>query len=470
MTPGLGAVSFTHTACVTCTTAGRQWQGNHKFQLKQFEEAIRLYSKAISMADHVPSYYNNRAAAHFELRNFRAAVRDCEKAVELDPTYVKSWVRRAKALVELGDFREAAEQLARAHQLQASPDLLREHQRVLEVADKMERGVAACQAEDYAQARMVLGDLLRETNAVAVVLWAARAELGLGIVDRVLRLTLQVLRNDSSHVGAYVVRGQAMFLSGEFDSAEQVLREALRLNPDDDEAKVCFKLTRRVRKLWTDGKAAATSRRFDAAVVLYSEALELLQPPQRAPITASLHAARGEAYLRLKQFDPCLKDCAVALYGKDDCKEAWLTKANALHALGRHQEALDDLSGLMQRWGQSDAVLRHAYERADFEVRRVKRPDYYAMLGIGSISSEMEIKTAYRQKCLECHPDKFMDKSVEERAAAEERFKALGDMLEVLTDPFKRQLYDEGYDKEAIEERVARAQRAAHENRNHHHH
>ena len=46
------------------------------------------------------------------------------------------------------------------------------------------------------------------------------------------------------------------------------------------------------------------------------------------------------------------------------------------------------------------------------------------------------------------------------------------DMLEILTDPFKRQLYDEGYDAKAIEERVAAAQRAAHENpnrRGHHH-
>lgn len=42
--------------------------------------------------------------------------------------------------------------------------------------------------------------------------------------------------------------------------------------------------------------------------------------------------------------------------------------------------------------------------------------------------------------------------------------------LEVLTDPFKRQLYDEGYDKEAIEERVAAAQRAAHEHKPRHHH
>ena len=36
-----------------------------------------------------------------------------------------------------------------------------------------------------------------------------------------------------------------------------------------------------------------------------------------------------------------------------------------------------------------------------------------------------------------------MDKPEEERQKAEKTFKELGEMLEILTDPFKRQLYDE---------------------------
>ena len=38
------------------------------------------------------------------------------------------------------------------------------------------------------------------------------------------------------------------------------------------------------------------------------------------------------------------------------------------------------------------------------------------------------------------HPDKQVNKSDAEKAAAEKKFKELGDMLEILTDPFKRQL------------------------------
>ena len=47
-----------------------------------------------------------------------------------------------------------------------------------------------------------------------------------------------------------------------------------------------------------------------------------------------------------------------------------------------------------------------------------------------------------------------MDEDEAERVAAEEKFKLLGEALEIMEDQMKRQLYDEGYDKEAIAERV----------------
>lgn len=95
----------------------------------------------------------------------------------------------------------------------------------------------------------------------------------------------------------------------------------------------------------------------------------------------------------------------------------------------------------------------------------------YKELGVNRGATESELKTAYKQRALQFHPDKWMDKPIEEREKAEKMFKEMGSYLEILTDVFKRQLYDEGYDSAAIEERVKAAQRAAHENpdRRHHH-
>ena len=56
---------------------------------------------------------------------------------------------------------------------------------------------------------------------------------------------------------------------------------------------------------------------------------------------------------------------------------------------------------------------------------------------------------------LGCHPDRFSDKDESERKSAEARFKELGDALDILTDPFKRGLWDEGHDAESIAQQVA---------------
>ena len=65
----------------------------------------------------------------------------------------------------------------------------------------------------------------------------------------------------------------------------------------------------------------ATSRHFDKATEEYTAALSVVEgAAPRAPLIATLHADRAAAWLRLKEFDASLKDCAKAIYAQDDCK------------------------------------------------------------------------------------------------------------------------------------------------------
>ncbi len=63
--------------------------------------------------------------------------------------------------------------------------------------------------------------------------------------------------------------------------------------------------------------------------------------------------------------------------------------------------------------------------------------DYYELLGVGRDASETDLKRAYRQLAMQCHPDKNPDDK-----AAEERFKQISEAYAVLSDADKRAHYD----------------------------
>ncbi|MEZ4937596.1 MAG: molecular chaperone DnaJ [Crocinitomicaceae bacterium] len=64
--------------------------------------------------------------------------------------------------------------------------------------------------------------------------------------------------------------------------------------------------------------------------------------------------------------------------------------------------------------------------------------DYYEVLGVSKGASESDIKKAYRKLALKYHPDKNPDDD-----SAAEKFKEAAEAYEVLSDPQKRQRYDQ---------------------------
>jgi molecular chaperone DnaJ len=68
---------------------------------------------------------------------------------------------------------------------------------------------------------------------------------------------------------------------------------------------------------------------------------------------------------------------------------------------------------------------------------KMRRKDYYAILGLQKGASEAELKKAYRGLAMKYHPDKNPDNK-----AAEEKFKEASEAYQVLSDPKSRAAYD----------------------------
>lgn len=444
-------------------------EGNERFAAGRAQEASELYGKALAALsnenndDLRSTLYANRAACLLQLERYGECVQDCNRALELDPSYLKAYTRKAKALTSLGRFERAVETWRVAQKQSENQKVVDKELAKAESLWKLvQEGRAALAEDSFGNAKAAFGKALRDCSSPDVVLGVARADLGLGLTESAMRFTLQVVRGSGSMVAeGYEVRGHCLFLMGDFEGSKKLVAEALRQAPDLASAQKLRKRCHRVVKLVQEARDCSFHRRFQEAAQLYTGAIdEVPILPPKSALFGILHSERAEARVRLKHYEAALKDCALVLNAQEGYyKPALLVRLKALHGLGRHQDAKNLADRLVEKWG--DTEFRQAQNKADFEVRKLKRVDLYRLLEVSPVASEREIKAAYNSKSRECHPDRTTNLSEEEQKKASRRYRLLGDALEILCDDSKRKLWDQGYDQRAIQERVERAKRAA---------
>ena len=74
---------------------------------KEYDEAINMYSRAISLASDEAAAYSNRALAYLKVKNYAKCIEDADMAISLEPDYIKAYYRRAKAYLALNQVEAA---------------------------------------------------------------------------------------------------------------------------------------------------------------------------------------------------------------------------------------------------------------------------------------------------------------------------------------------------------------------------
>uniref|UniRef100_A0AAX7SLV1 DnaJ homolog subfamily C member 7 n=1 Tax=Astatotilapia calliptera TaxID=8154 RepID=A0AAX7SLV1_ASTCA len=385
-------------------------QGNAYYSKKDYSQAFNYYTKAIDACPKNASYYGNRAATLMMLCRFREALEDSQQAVRLDDCFMKGHLREGKCHLSLGNAMAANRCFQKVLELEPSnreaqqeknnAATLLEYQRMADFGfEKRDfRKVVYCMDRALALASACHRFKILKAECLAL----------LGRYPEAQSVASDILRMDSTNADALYVRGLCLYYEDCIDKAVQFFVQALKMAPDHEKARLACRNAKALKAKKEEGNQAFKNNNYEAAYQLYTEALAI--DPNNIKTNAKLYCNRATAGAK------------------------------------QYEEAVRDYEKVYQTEKTSDH--KQMLKKAQMELKKSKRKDYYKVLGVGKNATEDEIKKAYRKRALMHHPDRHSSATPEVQKEEEKKFKEVGEAFTVLSDPKKKVRYDNGHDLE----------------------
>jgi DnaJ homolog subfamily C member 7 len=361
-----------------------------------------------------------------------AALEDCSRASDLDPQNPKILLRLARIYTNLGRSQEAMTTYGRIQPPPSAKDVA--------PAKEMLKHVTAAQnaLRDGTAGSMVLHALDMAERLLGVgaqkprkwQLMRGEAYLKMGssnALGEVQGIAMSLLRGNSADPEALVLRGRALYAQCDNDAAVQHFRKAINCDPDYREAVKWLRIVQKLERTKEEGNQEYKAARWQAAIDKYSEALEI--DPANRGTNSKILQNRAQCKIKLKQYDEAIDDCERAITLDPSYMKARKTKANALGQASQWEAAVREWKSI-QEMDPEDRTLPKEIRKAELELKKSQRKDYYKILSVEKDADDNTIKKAYRKLAIVHHPDKNPN---DEQAA--ERFKDIGEAYETLSDP-----------------------------------
>jgi len=420
--------------------------GNEAFKSENYREAIRHYKLAAELNDKAVALFSNIAAAHLQLKENKEALEFAKKAIAVDKRFFKSYGRAGLAACNLGLFEEGYK-LYNDGAVMACGTIptegeLKQGAKNAKLAQEAHK-IATEQVEvkkDYAAALRTLSpvnDLFPDCFALALLRAQARAISNPnGAIADMSRFGSQYSDNSDY----LYVRALATYHGSTTgtNKAQLILRQALECDPDNQKCKTLFKRVRALERLREEGNKAFKEKRWADAVSKYSAAID--EDTSNKFLLGLMAGNRAAAKMELKDYEGALRDCNHAIDNANDAPKIYARRARVHEQLEKWDEAVKDI----QTAAEQDDSFEDELRQMKIHAKQAKRKNYYKILGVDRNADDRAIKKAYKLKALEFHPDKWGHCSEEEKAAAEIKFKEVGEAQSVLLDPKKRRMYDNG--------------------------
>jgi serine/threonine protein kinase/cytochrome c-type biogenesis protein CcmH/NrfG len=236
--------------------------------MRNYEQAIYDYSKAIQLDPQYAEAHNNRSAAHLMMENYGQALVDCNRAIELAPDFIAAYVNRGIAHTGLRDYVKA----------------LADYDKVIELNPN---------------------NVYAYYNRGNTYVWMGKYKEGLADYDQAIDL-------DAEFVAAYVNRGVVQDELKDYHRAIADYTRAIELNPDY------------VYAYYNRANAYRSLGDHEQAVADYSKVIEL------NPEHPYAYENRAEAYMAIGDQDRASGDYARGIIQTSSINPRQLTVARSM--------------------------------------------------------------------------------------------------------------------------------------------
>lgn len=363
---------------------------------------------------------------------YEAALEDCSRAVDLDPTNAKFLLRLARIYTSLGRPDEALTTFSRIQPPPSAKDMApaKEMMNHIKAAtDALHNGTSGSMVlHALDQAEKFLGFGASKPRKWQLMRGEAYLKMGgVNSLGEAQNVAMALLRSNSQDPEALVLRGRALYAQGDNEKAIQHFRKALSGDPDYRDAVKWLRIVQKLDRMKEEGNSEYKAGRWEAALKKYTDALEV--DPSNRGTNSKLYQNRALCRLKMKQYDEAIADCEKAIALDPQYIKARKTKANAYGQAERWEDAVREWKAI-QELDPEDRTLAREVRKAELELKKSQRKDYYKILGVPKDADDNAIKKAYRKLAIIHHPDKNPG---DEDAA--ERFKDIGEAYETLSDP-----------------------------------
>ncbi|GFT71640.1 dnaJ homolog subfamily C member 3 [Nephila pilipes] len=407
-----------------------------------YDDALSHYHAAVEADPYNYLTYYTRATVYLAIGKIASAIKDLSKVIELKPDFSAARLQRGNILFKQGKLDEA--HIDYENVLRIDP-MNQEAHSGYTLIEPVKRDIQLAYAlvadHNYHEALDVLTRLLQE------VPWDAKLREmrsqcyeALGDLMSAISDLRGILKSQTDSQLRYLKLSELYYEIGDTEESLNAIRECLRFDPDH---KGCFTHYKYVKKIAGHLKAIEDFMNEGNYVDCIARAEKAI------PLETKVHRIM---YILRAKHCKCLNKAGKSNEAVTACTDALKIDPDDLHVLCERGDAhianenYDDAIHDFQKASNINDHSQRAHDglrRAQKLQKQAKKRNYYTILGVKRTAGKREILKAYRKLAQKWHPDNFQG---DEKATAEKKFIDIAAAKEVLTDPEKRQKFDNGED------------------------